>query len=55
MVKECSNKYDSENRIYTEYMDEDSMNDTKYVYSLNEESEYSNGMWSNNIKIRCND
>ena len=57
MVKECSDKYDSKRWIYMEYMDEDGMNKSKYIYSDNEESKYSNGMLRDNIKIRsgrCN-
>ena len=44
MVSKCSDKYDSENRIYMEYMDENSVSKSNYIYSCDEEPEYSDGM-----------
>ena len=53
MVIRSSDKYDSKEWIYMEYMDKDSMNKSKYVYSDNEESDDKASMWKCNVEIRC--
>jgi hypothetical protein len=54
MVIRSRNRYDSKEWIYMEYMDKDSMNKSKSIYSRNKESDDKVSMCKCNIEIRHN-